>query len=145
MLGENIKILRKQKGYSQETMAEQLAKQSRSRKRVWKNILITISIIFLAYIVLNVLLIVLFGAVKSSKSSTSTSTVELYCTLNDEKYVYQITYDNKNRVLEAGGDAWIYEQLQVEKYKDANALIEQIEDYFTDRGGTCEVVGDGKE
>lgn len=128
MLGENIKILRKQKGYSQETMAEQLAKQSRSRKRVWKNILITISIIFLAYIFLNVLLIVLFGAVKSSKSSTSTSTVELYCTLNDEKYVYQITYDNKNRVLEAGGDAWIYEQLQVEKYKDANALIEQIED-----------------
>ncbi len=208
MLGENIKILRKQKGYSQETMAEQLnvvrqtiskwekgysvpdadmleriaglfevsvsellgspiieeekatdtaeivkqlaiineqlAKQSRSRKRVWKNVLITIGVIVLAYIVLNVLLIFLFGAVKSSKSSTSTSTVELYCTLNDEKYVYRITYDDNNRVLETGGDAWIYNQLQVEKYKDADALIEQIEDYFTERGGTCEVVGDKK-
>ena len=205
MLGENIKILRKQKGYSQETMAEQLnvvrqtiskwekgysvpdadmleriaglfevsvgellgspvteeekatdtaeivkqlaiineqlAKQSRSRKRVWKTVLITIGAIILAYIVLNVLLLFLFGAVKSSKSSTNASTVELHCTLNGKEYLYCITYDEQYRILEAGGNAWIANHVQTEKYDDANVLIAQIEDYFTDRGGTCEVVG----
>ncbi len=43
MLGENIKILRKQKGYSQNTLAvlnEHMVKQSRFRRRVLKTLLI---------------------------------------------------------------------------------------------------------
>lgn len=35
---------------------------------------------------------------------------------------------------------WIADHVQVEQYDDANILIAQIEDYFTDRGGTCQVI-----
>lgn len=43
------------------------------------------------------------------------TTVDLTCTLNDEEYYFSVTYD--------------------EQYSDADILIAQIEDYFTDRGG----------
>lgn len=32
------------------------------------------------------------------------------------------------------------DHVQTERYEDANMLIAQIEDYFTDRGGTCKKV-----
>jgi hypothetical protein len=43
-------------------------------------------------------------------------------------------------IIESGGDMWIADHVQVEQYDDANILIAQIEDYFTDRGGTCQVI-----
>jgi len=46
------------------------------------------------------------------------------------------------QIIEAGGDAWIANHVHTEQYDDANILIAQIEDYFTDRGGTCEISKD---
>ncbi len=198
MLGENIKILRKQKGYSQETLAEQLnvvrqtvskwekgisvpdaemlgriaelfeicvsdllggkipeanamvdtnevakqlailneqlAKQSRNRKRTLKIALISIVMLILISIIIYVAAFSLF---RFRKSSGVTTYVELYCTLNGEEYTYAITYDEQYQIIEAGGDGWIADHVQTEQYDDANILIAQIEDYFTDRGGTC--------
>lgn len=204
MLGENLKTLRKQKGYSQETLAEQLnvvrqtvskwekgysvpdaemlerianifevpvtallgnsvpeekdaseieevvkqlailneqmAKQSRSRKRMYKIILITSVIILLVVVVIPIAVsIAAFLPYSSATSTESTTTVELYCTLDGEEYRYGITYDDQYRIISAGGDAWIADHVQTEKYSDANVLMAQIEDYFTDRGGTFEI------
>lgn len=203
MLGENIKTLRKQKGYSQETLAEQLnvvrqtvskwenglsvpdaemlgriaellevsvsdilgkkiletdtaadsnevakqlailneqlAKQSRNRKRTLKILLTSIAAIILIPIVIY---IAGFSMYKFNYSSGATTSVELRCTLNGVEYSYGITYNDQYQIIEAGGDAWIADHVQTEQYGDANILIAQIEDYFTDRGGTCEIYED---
>ena len=202
MLGENMKTLRKQKGYSQETLAEQLnvvrqtvskwekgrsvpdaemlnkiaelfevsvsdllgnkipesdptdtnevakqlailneqlAKQSRSRKRISQIVLLSIAAIVLIAIVVYLSIFLIYKFDHSSRAMTS---VELHCTLNGEEYSYGITYDDQYQIIEAGGDAWIADHVQTEQYDDANILIAQIEDYFTDRGGTCEISED---
>lgn len=204
MLGENLKTLRKQKGYSQETLAEQLnvvrqtvskwekgysvpdaemlerianifevpvtallgssvpegkdvseidevvkqlailneqmAKQSRSRKRMCKIILITSVIILLVVVIIPLTAsLAAFSLYSSDTSTESTTTVELYCSLDGEEYLYEITYDDQYRIISAGGDEWIADHVQTEQYSDANILMAQIEDYFTDRGGTFEI------
>ena len=203
MLGENLKTLRKQKGYSQETLAEQLnvvrqtvskwekgysvpdaemlerianifevpvtvllgnsvpeenetlgidevvkqlavlneqmAKQSRDRKRVWKT-LTCIAIILLVVIILPIVTSIAAFSVYSSDTSTEcTTTVDLYCTLDGEEYLYEITYDDQYQIISVGGDEWIADHVQTEQYTDANILMAQIEDYFTDRGGMVEM------
>lgn len=203
MLGENIKTLRKQKGYSQDTLAaqlnvvrqtiskwekghsvpdaemleriatvfevsvskllgnnipesdnssdingivkqlailnEQLANQNRNRKLILKIVLISIASLILICVMSFALLLPLYG-IKSS--SAITASVELYCTLDGEEYSYEITYDEQNRVITTAGDEWINEHIQTEQYTDANILISQIEDYFTEHGGTCEIIDD---
>jgi len=200
MLGENIRNLRKQNGYSQETLAEQihvvrqtvskwekgisvpdaemlekmaeffevsvsdllgkksindgssedineialqlailndrLAQQSRSRKRIIRAVLIGITAVIIIY------LFVFFMLMSDLRVSPKMKkTVELHCSLNGESYLYGITYDEQSMlIIESGGDMWIADHVQVEQYDDANILIAQIEDYFTDRGGTCLII-----
>jgi len=200
MLGENIRILRKQNGYSQETLAEQihvvrqtvskwekgisvpdaemlekmaeffevsvsdllgkksindgssedineialqlailndrLAQQSRSRKRIIRAVLIGITAVIIIYLFVFFMLMADLRVSPNMKK-----TVELHCSLNGESYLYGITYDEQSMlIIESGGDMWIADHVQVEQYDDANILIAQIEDYFTDRGGTCLVI-----
>lgn len=141
MLGENIRNLRKARGYSQETLAqelnvvrqtvskwekglsvpdadmlekmagifevsvdallgstgaeskstdenevarqlailnEQLARQSRSRKRIWKTVLICIGAAFLLYVILAVLSFGAFSVVSDSMTETVTEEVEIF-------------------------------------------------------------------
>lgn len=200
MLGENIRNLRIQNGYSQETLTEQihvvrqtvskwekgisvpdaemlekmaeffevsvsdllgkksindgssedineiaqqlailidrLAQQSRSRKRIIRAVLIGITAVIIIY------LFVFFMLMSDLRVSPKMKkTVELHCSLNGESYLYGITYDEQSMlIIESGGDMWIADHVQVEQYDDTNILIAQIEDYFTDRGGTCQVI-----
>lgn len=197
MLGENIKNLRKQKGYSQETLAEKLcvvrqtvskweqgisvpdavmlkqiselfevsvndllgsavpaedadisdvakqlavlndylANRSVKRRKTIKRVIIWGIVAIFA---LCSLYIAAFCILKSQRAANETrATAHLQCELNGETYLYGITYNDQFQILEAGGDAWIANHVQTEKYSDANILIAQIEDYFTDRGGTC--------
>lgn len=201
MFNENLKILRKQKGMSQETLAqqlnvvrqtiskwekglsvpdadmltqiadffevsvsellgskieeeknfneiatqlallnEQLVNKSRRRHKVFKAVIISIAVIILIPIITGI--IGMTGAILfrilPQKSETLTS-VEMVCTLNDEEYIYNITYDDQYRIVESGGDSWISDHVQTEKISDANILMAQIEDYFEDHGGTVEI------
>lgn len=200
MLGDNLKTLRKQKGFSQETLAqqlnvvrqtvskwekglsvpdaemlerlaeqfevsvdsllsnnapvqesatemsevakqlailnEQLANRSRNRRRTLKRVLIGIVGVFLALVVFYVGLMVAFSYHDTPQTLTTTS---LTCTLGEETYYYEITYDEQYQIVSGGGDAWIADHVMVEQYNDANVLIAQIEDYFLLRGGTCEI------
>lgn len=200
MLSENIKTLRKKKGYSQEMVAERLsivrqtvskwekgysvpdaemlerlaelfevsvvellgqpeekadaaetseivqqlmllndhlARQSRMRRRMWK----CAGIVLLCLVVLVILVLVLSASfsVVTNTASEERITYELLCTLDGEEYLYTIVCDGQYQILEAGGDAWIANRVQTEQYNDANVLMAQIEDYFKDRDGTCEI------
>ena len=205
MLGENIKILRKEKGYSQETLAaqlhvvrqtvskwekgisvpdaqmlnqiaellevpvstllgdtvpsqnqssqedsryaeiakqlavlnDQLAEQSSRKRRNFRRGVVTIVAVLFLFFAVYLATFIIYGTVKDMNQELSTTS--LTCTLNDETYLYEITYNQNYQITSAGGDSWIADHVQTEKYEDANVLIAQIQDYFTDRGGTCEI------
>ncbi len=41
--------------------------------------------------------------------------------------------------MECSGDGYIEEHVSIEQYNDANELIEQIQNYFNDRGRSVEI------
>ena len=200
MLGENIRRLRKQKGYSQETLAqqlhvvrqtiskwekgisvpdaemlqrlaelfevsvgellgpdipeperqtdlgdvarqlavlnEQLANQSARRWKIIKRAAIGIAIAILVIIAVTIFCNVIYRVQIRTGVVTAG---RLECSLNGASDTCEVTYDQQYQIVEASGDGWITDHVQTEQYDDANLLIAQIEDYFTDRGGTCTV------
>lgn len=117
-------------------------RQDRNRKRVLKIVLISVAVVVLTSVILCVVAFLLFS---SKRSSSVRTTASLYCTLNGEGYLYEITYDDQYKIITAGGDSWIADHVKTEHYDDANILMAQIEDYFIARGGTCEINEVGKE
>lgn len=114
---------------------EQLANKSRRNKNILKMVVRIIALFIIVYILIAVAAHV---TLKSNRSDTQTTT--LVCTLDNEEYTYGITYDEQYQIIEAGGDAFIANHVETEKYDDGNILIAQIEDYFKEHGGTCERV-----
>lgn len=205
MLGENIKNLRKSKGYSQEILAgqlnvvrqtvskwekgmsvpdaemlnqiselfevpvsellgnnilvsedksdmnevakqlavlnEQLANTAGRRRKTIRIVAIGIGVAIFVSIAVYVFCFWMFRFQPQENAILTTTNLE--CTLNGKAYCYGVTYNEQYQIVEAGGNAWIADHVQTEKYDDANILIAQIEDYFTDRGGTCEVIVEG--
>lgn len=194
MFNENLRILRKQKGMSQEALAQQLnvvrqtvskwekglsvpdaemltriselfevpvsqmlgstiedetdtnqiavqlamlneymVSRSKRNKMILKIVLIVAAALFVFYILLAVTARIAFSGRTSMRNKET-----LVCTLDGEEYMYEILYDEQHRVIEAGGDAFIANHVDTERYDDANVLIAQIENYFWDHGGTCE-------
>lgn len=115
---------------------EQLANQSRRRRKIIKVVAVGVCIILALVITLY---ITAFVGLRYYSSTGETRTTEVVCTLDGEEYSYGIEYDEQYRIISAGGDAFIADHVQTENYDDANMLIAQIEDYFTDRGGTCKI------
>lgn len=213
MLGENIKILRKQKGYSQETLASQLnvvrqtvskwekglsvpdaemlnslselletpvstllgatvsedeapptsemsevakqlailndrlANNAAKKRKTIKRIIICLLIAALLLIILWAACYYFFRVVPRENAVMKTTQIE--CTLNGETYAYEFTYDQNFQIYEGGGDGWIAAHIpEAFESGDANVALAQIEDYFTDRGGTVKITdvvvpGDG--
>lgn len=197
MLGENIKILRKQKGYSQEALAERLhvvrqtvskwekgisvpdavmldriaelfeapvsellgsgiceteetsgtgeiAKQLAALNDYIVNRTVKRRKIIKRAVIIAVVVIVALGAIYmglriSGRQNEALTTINLECTLDGETYFYDVTYNEQFQIIYCGGDAFIADHVQTEKYEDVNIMIAQIEDYFKDRGGTCEI------
>jgi transcriptional regulator with XRE-family HTH domain len=202
MLGDNMKILRKKKGYSQETLAEQLhvvrqtiskwekgtsvpdaemlnriselfevsvsdllgnpiadqeekqdigevakqlailneqlANQASRRRKMIKRAAIGIGIAVFLLIALYIFWFVAFRVGPRQNEKLTRTAIE--CELDGETYRYEVIYDQNFQIHEEGGDAWISNHVVTEKYEDANVLLAQIEDYFTDRGGTYKIV-----
>lgn len=125
---------------------EQLAIRNRRNRAVLRVVKIVLGVILaiIIFIVgLNVAGIALYGA-RIDADNGELSHVDMICELNGETYEYGVTFDEQYRVIEAGGNAWISDHVQTEQYGDANVLMAQIEDYFTDRGGSVEYVGDSE-
>ena len=202
MLGENIRILRKQKGFSQETLSqrlnvvrqtvskwekglsvpdaemlnalsellevpvsvllggtieetptenrldevakqlailnEQLAADSARRRKTRRRIFIGIPA---ALVLLLALWIAGCAAFKvQTRKDDVFTTVKIECTLDGETYDYTVVYDQNFRIHESGGNAFISSHVDVLRYDDANVLLAQIQDYFTDRGGTYKIM-----
>ncbi|MCD8142859.1 MAG: helix-turn-helix domain-containing protein [Clostridiales bacterium] len=113
---------------------EQLANRTRRHRRICKGVLIG-----LAAVVVLTLALSFAGMVTYRSVPENLTTVDLLCTLDGEEYGYTITYDQNYRVVEADGDAWLFDHIGMDEYSDANRQIALIEDYFDLRGGTVTV------
>lgn len=113
---------------------EQLANRTRRHRRIFRGVLIGLATVVVLTLALN-----FAGMVTYRSVPESLTTVDLVCTLDGEAYGYTITYDQNYQVVEAGGDAWLFDHIGMDEYSDANRQIALIEDYFDLRGGTVTV------
>lgn len=59
------------------------------------------------------------------------------CSLDNETYFYEVEYNKNFQVINAGGDAFIANHVDLE-LEDANKVVAHINDYFRIFNGTCE-------
>lgn len=102
------------------------------------NILKVFGILILAVVLLMVFLIIIFSIDNDRmRDNTIVGKYEIKCTLDNEDYVYEVEYNTNYQIINAGGDAFISNHIDVERVDDANKAIARIEDYFKDHNGTC--------
>ena len=110
---------------------EQLASQSRNRKRTIKIALISIVALIVGTFFLYIVALIGFRYI-TEESLEARQKVEIYCSTDEEEYYYEVYFDDQYRVREAGGDAWISNHIMPEQYDDVNVLVAQMEDYFAE-------------
>lgn len=87
------------------------------------------------FIIFLFLLFILFRVGNTDREIAGKSRIE--CALDNEEYVYEIEYNKNYQVINAGGDSFIANHIDILKYDDANVMIAHIEDYFKDHNGSC--------
>ncbi len=112
---------------------EQLAaKRGRTRKTV-RIVLIAVAAVIAGYLLLHIV----FGVTVDNNRVMTSAT--LTCSLDGETYTYGINYDDRFRIHEGGGDAFVANHTDVEACDDANTAIAHIEDWFKERGGSVDI------
>ena len=113
-LGNKIMTLRKKNNLSQEDLAEKVG-------------------------VTRQTLLIMLSFKRFNNDRVIVGKASVSCKLNSEEYLYEVEYNKNYQVINAGGDAFIPNHIDVEKYEDINQIIAHIEDYFSEHNGSCEV------
>ena len=91
----------------------------------------------LAFIVMIILLII-FRVFFFKRNSGPTKDVSIICTLHDEEYSYEfVFYEQSGMIKEAGGDGYLINITEADKYPDAYQALDVIDAYVKNNGGTC--------
>ena len=96
-------------------------------------------ILLILFIALMLTLLIMFNFKRFNNDRVIVGKASVSCKLNSEEYLYEVEYNKNYQVINAGGDAFIPNHIDVEKYEDANQIIAHIEDYFSEHNGSCEV------
>ena len=95
-------------------------------------------IFFIIYVILIIISFITFMMFKSSSEvSVENQTVTLTCTMNNKEYNYLIESDNNDNIIDASGSEYITDLLKDQEFKKGKNLVEYIDTYFKDNGGTC--------
>ncbi len=100
--------------------------------------LIKFAIVFI--IVLPILLVTLRIIFKNihEKNSGRLMNAKIECNLHDKSYGYEFNfYENTGEIKEAGGDGYIINITNANKYDDAYVALDVIDAYVKNSGGTC--------
>lgn len=145
LLGESISEEHMEEGKPYDEIAkqlailnDQLASKTVRRRKIFRRIFIGIVVAIILIIAIYIGAFIMYKTVKKNNQVLTQTTIE--CTLEGETYIYEVTYDQNYQIIYAGGDAFIANHVQTEKYDDANVLFAQIEDYFTEHGGTYKYI-----
>ena len=99
-----------------------------------------IKVMVVVIILLPVLLICLRLIFKNihEYNSGRLMNVKIECTLNDENYSYEfVYYETTGEIKEAGGDGYLINITDADKYGDAYQALDKIDAYVKNSGGTC--------
>lgn len=101
-------------------------------------ILRRIGIFFFIFLVIIVVLFIMFIVGRASSDDYDVvGRVSITCNLDSESYLYEVEYNKNYQIINSGGDACIANHIDIEKLDDANKVMAHIDDYFKDRGGSC--------
>ena len=65
--------------------------------------------------------------------------VSIKCNLQDDNYVYEfVYYENNGQIKEAGGDGYLINITDADRYEDAYQALDKIDAYVKNNGGACE-------
>lgn len=106
-----------------------------------------IGIGLLVMFVLDIIILIIFLSsrmVHLKKERTITGKYVITCHIEKEEYLYELEYNKNYQVIYGGGDAFISDHTDVEKYEDANKAKAHIEDWFKDHRGSCHTVEENK-
>lgn len=96
-------------------------------------------ILLILFIALMLALVIVFNFKRFNNDRVIVGKASVSCKLNDDEYLYEVEYNKNYQIINAGGDAFIPNHIDIEKYEDTNQIIAHIEDYFSERNGSCEV------
>ncbi len=64
--------------------------------------------------------------------------VSIKCNLHDDDYGYEfVYYENNGQIKEAGGDGYLINITDADRYEDAYQALDKIDAYVKNNGGTC--------
>lgn len=107
------------------------------------NIIKAFCIIVGVGIVILILLLILLGFNKNNHETGRLLNKSIYCKLYGEEHGYNIKYEElTGNIVEAGGDTYFYDILDLSKYSDVNQILNIINDYVKKNGGSCEIIED---
>ena len=92
-------------------------------------------------IVLPILLITLKIIFKNihEKNAGRLMDAKIACTLHGESYGYEFAfYENTGEIKEAGGDGYLVNITDANRYSDVYQAMDKIDAYVKNNGGTCE-------
>jgi len=121
---------------------EILVEKTSNTEKLAGLILKLIKFIVVFIIVVPILLIVLRIVFKNIDENNSgrLMNVSIECTLHDETYSYDfVYYETTGQIKYAGGDGYLANITDVDKYNDAYQAIDKIDAYVKNNGGTCKI------
>ena len=101
--------------------------------RLMKFIVIFIIIIPILLIILRII----FKNIHENNSGRLMN-ISINCNLHDDNYSYEfLYYENNGKVKEAGGDSYLINITDADRYEDAYQALDKIDAYVKNSGGTC--------
>lgn len=98
----------------------------------------------IAFVILLIIEVIAFIAFSSFVIKDSDEgdelTTKISCTLHDENYLYEVNYYEESwRIIASSGDGYLGNITDAEKYSDAHKLIDKIDAYVKNNGGSCTI------
>lgn len=89
------------------------------------------------FILIFILAIIMYKNKFKNRDYNVVGKYSITCSLDNETYFYEVEYNKDFQVINAGGDAFIANHVDLE-LEDANKVVAHINDYFRMFNGTCE-------
>lgn len=95
-----------------------------------------IGVFLITMFVLGIMGLILFN-LNPSQDREIKGKYTLTCNRDSKEYLYEIEYNKNFQIIYAGGDAYIPNHTDIERYDDANQARAHVEDWFKDHNGSC--------
>lgn len=89
------------------------------------------------FILIFILAIIMYKNKFKNRDYNVIGKYSITCSLDNETYFYEVEYNKNFQVINAGGDAFIANHVDLD-LDDANKVVAHINDYFRIFNGSCE-------